>query len=94
MQSLRDLAHADTLQLVTTTFTDKYVFVCAVCAELAHWLEPAGAHNTAEHLYVVDPMGHLMMRFPARMDIAGAGKAKRDLERLMRASSSWDEAGR
>lgn len=63
-------------------------------AELAHWLEPAGAHNMVEHLYVVDPMGHLMMRFPAGMDIAGAGKAKRDLERLMRASSSWDEAGR
>ena len=63
-------------------------------AALAHWLEPAGAHNMVEHLYVVDPMGHLMMRFPARMDIAGAGKAKRDLERLMRASSSWDEAGR
>lgn len=63
-------------------------------AELTHWLEPAGAHNMVDHLYVVDPMGHLMMRFPARMDIAGAGKAKRDLERLMRASSSWDEAGR
>jgi hypothetical protein len=28
------------------------------------------------------------------MDAAGAAKAKRDLERLLRASSSWDQAGR
>lgn len=48
----------------------------------------------ADHLYVVDPMGNWMMRFPAAMDTAGAAKAKRDLERLLRASSSWDEAGR
>ena len=47
-----------------------------------------------EHLYLVDPMGHWMMRFPARLDREGAAKAKRDLERLMRASASWDKAGR
>lgn len=63
-------------------------------AQLAQWLPPADGHALAEHLYVVDPMGHLMMRFPARMDAAGAGKAKRDLDRLLRASNAWDEAGR
>lgn len=63
-------------------------------AELARWLEPAAGHRIGEHLYVIDPLGHWMMRFPARMDIAGAGRAKRDLERLMRASASWDQAGR
>jgi hypothetical protein len=47
-----------------------------------------------DHLYVVDPQGHWMMRFPAHMDVASASKAKRDLERLMRASASWDQAGR
>lgn len=47
-----------------------------------------------EHLYVVDPMGNWMMRFPARMDLKGAAKAKRDLDRLLRASSSWDQPGR
>ena len=61
---------------------------------LARWLEPAAGHTLAEHLYVVDPMGNWMMRFPAQMDTSGAAKAKRDLERLLRASSSWDEAGR
>ena len=39
-------------------------------------------------------MGNFMMRFPANMDVASASKAKRDLERLLKASSSWDNAGR
>lgn len=63
-------------------------------AELGQWLEPADAHRLADHLYLVDPLGNWMMRFPAGMDAAGAAKAKRDLERLLRASSSWDNAGR
>lgn len=63
-------------------------------AQLAQWLEPATGHALAEHLYVVDPMGNWMMRFPARLDLASAAKAKRDLERLLRASASWDPAGR
>ena len=63
-------------------------------ASLAQWLEPAPGHALADHLYVVDPMGNWMMRFPAGLDLMGAGKAKRDLDRLMRASASWDEAGR
>lgn len=63
-------------------------------ASLGNWLAPAQGHALADHLYVVDPMGHWMMRFPAAMDTTGAAKAKRDLERLLRASSSWDEPGR
>lgn len=63
-------------------------------AALSGWLAPAPGHQLSEHLYVVDPMGNWMMRFPAAMDTTGAAKAKRDLERLLRASSSWDEPGR
>lgn len=62
--------------------------------QLAKWLAPVSGHSLAEHLYVVDPMGNWMMRFPARMDAAGAARAKRDLDRLLRASASWDEPGR
>lgn len=62
--------------------------------ELAQWLVPTAGHTLAEHFFVVDPLGNWMMRFPARMDTAGAGHAKRDLDRLLRASSSWDEPGR
>jgi len=61
---------------------------------LQDWLKPAAGHALADHLYLLDPMGNWMMRFPARMDVVAAAKAKRDLERLMRASSSWDQAGR
>jgi len=63
-------------------------------AELARWLAPAAGHALSEHLYVVDPLGNWMLRFPANLDVSTAAKAKRDLERLMRASSSWDQAGR
>jgi hypothetical protein len=63
-------------------------------AALAAWLAPQQGHALAEHLYLVDPMGNWMMRFPAGLDLAGAAKAKRDIERVLRASASWDEAGR
>jgi hypothetical protein len=63
-------------------------------ARLAEWLSPVAGHALAEHFFVVDPLGNWMMRFPARMDAEGAGRAKRDLDRLLRASSSWDESGR
>ena len=62
--------------------------------ELARWLAPAPGQSLADHLYLVDPMGHWMMRFPAGLDLATASQARRDLERLLRASSSWDRPGR
>lgn len=58
---------------------------------LAAWLAPAEGQQLEQHLYVVDPMGHWMMRFPADPDPA---RVKRDLTKLMRGSSSWDQAGR
>jgi hypothetical protein len=60
-------------------------------AALGRWLEPEAGHALQDHLYVVDPMGEWMMRAPA--DPAPA-KLKRDLARLLAASSSWDQAGR
>ncbi len=63
----------------------------ADAAELARWLTPAPGQKLEDHLYVVDPMGEWMMRLPAGADPA---RAKRDLERLLRAASSWDLPGR
>ncbi len=63
-------------------------------AVLQAWLQPAAGQALQDHIYVVDPMGNWMMRFPAHMDVHMASRAKRDLERLMRASNSWDQAGR
>ena len=34
--------------------------------DVAHWLAPAPGHDIGEHLYVVDPLGNWMMRFPAK----------------------------
>jgi hypothetical protein len=60
-------------------------------AALAQWLKPDAGQQLSDHLYLVDPIGRWMMRFPADLDPT---KAKRDLERLLRASVSWDRAGR
>lgn len=63
-------------------------------APLGQWLQADKGHAVSEHLYLVDPLGNWMMRFPAKLDMAGAAKAKRDLDRLLRASASWDTEGR
>ena len=60
---------------------------------LAQWLTPEAGHPLSDALYVVDPMGHWMMRFPT-VTQENASKAKRDLARLLRASASWDQPGR
>jgi hypothetical protein len=62
--------------------------------QLAQWLAPAPGRQLADHLYLVDPIGNWMLRFPAGLDRGSASGAKRDLDRLLRASSSWDEPGR
>jgi hypothetical protein len=61
---------------------------------LAQWLQPAPGQQLQDHLYLVDPHGQWMMRFPAKLTAEGALKTKRDIERLLRAAASWDEAGR
>jgi hypothetical protein len=61
---------------------------------LQQWLVPEAGKALTDHLFVVDPHGEWMMRFPANLSNEGALKAKKDLERLLRASAAWDEAGR
>lgn len=60
-------------------------------ADLAKWLAPEAGHALQDHLYLVDPMGEWMMRFPVAFDPA---RVKRDIDRVMRASASWDRPGR
>lgn len=62
--------------------------------DLQAWLAPAAGATLRDHLFLVDSLGNWMLRFPAQLDAGQAPKAKRDLERLLRASSSWDNAGR
>lgn len=60
-------------------------------AELARWLEPAAGQSRDAHYYIVDPLGHWMMRAPPQPEPA---RLRRDLERLLRASAGWDQPGR
>lgn len=61
---------------------------------LQTWLPAPAGKSQQDFIYVVDPMGNTMMRFPSRLDSAAAAKAKRDMEHLLRASLPWDPAGR
>lgn len=60
-------------------------------AAVAAWLKPAAGQALEDHLYIVDPMGEWMMRAPANPD---PSKLKRDIDRLLRGSASWDQPGR
>ena len=69
----------------------------------AQWLGDGTAAPLYGVVYLVDPLGNYMMRFPAPdpetdstqdAKLLHAKKVKRDVERLLRASASWDTAGR
>ena len=69
--------------------------------EIAQWLSGSSSASVSaseleftRYFYLVDPMGQLMERFKAGADRDSAMKIKKDLEKLLRASSSWDKAGR
>jgi cytochrome oxidase Cu insertion factor (SCO1/SenC/PrrC family) len=53
-------------------------------AAVTAWL-PADANTVAaDHIYLIDPLGNLMMRFPKDSD---PNKMKKDINKLLRASS-------
>ena len=52
--------------------------------KLAAWLPAAEGGKVSDHLYMIDPLGNLMMRFPKDPD---ANKIKKDISRLLKASS-------
>ena len=60
-------------------------------AALQKWLQPAAGESLESHLYIVDPMGQWMMRAPRDVK---PEKFKRDIDKLLRASSFWDRPGR
>jgi hypothetical protein len=78
---------SEVLQLATA----QAVVLHMQAQDIAAWLEPAPGYGLADHLFVVDPMGNWMMRFPAQAD---PKQMRRDINRLLRASSFWDRPGR
>lgn len=70
-------------------------------AALRSWLlnesegqEKKEADRLEDYFYLVDPMGQLMERFKAGQGRESALRVKKDMDRLLRASSAWDKAGR
>lgn len=53
-------------------------------ARLQAWLPVEQGHQLSDHLYVIDPLGNLMMRYPKNAD---ANKIKKDLSKLLKASA-------
>ncbi len=51
---------------------------------LRAWLPVETGGAMENHLYLIDPLGHLMMRFPKEPD---PSKVKKDLSKLLRASA-------
>lgn len=51
---------------------------------LARWLPVEAGGNASEHMYLIDPLGNLMMRFPKDADPA---KVKKDIAKLLKASA-------
>lgn len=51
---------------------------------LKRWLPVEPGATMADHIYMIDPLGNLMMRFPKNAD---ANKIKKDIAKLLKASS-------
>lgn len=63
-------------------------------ADIQRWLQAQDGAQVSQHLYLVDPIGNWMMRFPPDLANDQVPQAKRDIERLLRASAFWDNEGR
>jgi hypothetical protein len=99
----REKDRVDKLWLVTDTAAPRAETLAAIgsgaptqvlrvpAEALSAWLEPAAGTALADAFYIVDPMGNWMMRSPPDPEPA---RLKRDVERLLRASASWDVPGR
>jgi hypothetical protein len=58
------------------------------------WLKPGAGHALEDYFYLVDPQGQWMERFLIGQEVSQLANIKKDLVRLLRASASWDRAGR
>lgn len=54
---------------------------------IAAWLPVDAGTTAADHIYLIDPLGHLMMRFPADPQLQQVRKVYKDLYKLLKASS-------
>lgn len=72
------------LETIVLREYDGTEFLRAPAATVAKWL-PVDAGTTAgDHIYLIDPLGNLMMRFPKQPE---PGRVYKDLVKLLKASA-------
>jgi hypothetical protein len=76
-----DAAQLDTI--VMRAFDGTRMVRAAASPLLAQLPVPAAGGSTRDHIYLIDPLGNLMMRFPKDAD---PSRIKKDIERLLRVS--------
>jgi hypothetical protein len=59
----------------------------ADAATVASWLPADEGTTPADHIYMIDPLGHLMMRFPKDPQFQQVRKVYKDINKLLKASS-------
>jgi len=59
----------------------------ADAATVASWLPADTGTTPADHIYMIDPLGHLMMRFPKDPEFKDVRKVYKDIYKLLKASS-------
>ena len=62
----------------------------APAAEVEKWLPVEQGERAADYVYLIDPLGNLMMRFPkgaVSSDTAKASKVHKDIAKLLKASA-------
>jgi hypothetical protein len=59
----------------------------ADAAAVASWLPADTGTTPADHIYMIDPLGHLMMRFPKDPQFQEVRKVYKDIYKLLKASA-------
>lgn len=75
--------HGPIAARILTAYPDTQLWYADPVA-LAHWFPAEAPTTVSDHIYVIDPNGNLMMRFPKQAD---PSKIKNDMTRLLKWST-------
>ena len=78
------ITDAAPLDITLMKVVDGTRFLRADAAAVAKWLPVEQGSVLADHMYLIDPLGNLMMRFPKNAEPA---KVKKDIGKLLKASA-------
>lgn len=84
------ITDAQPLETMLLRVNDGTHMLRADAGAVARWLPVEAGRAAADYVYLIDPLGNLMMRFPpgaVSSDTARAGKVHKDLYKLLKASA-------